>query len=267
MSIIKSILSPILGKRIFQTSFRLLHQLSLSGMHYGAGGNIQKSGELHLLNNLKKKWISDKVNDLIIFDVGANKGSYAIALLEIFKDFNIQIHAFEPSKDTFKLLETELGGIKSMILNSVGCGKEQGVLKIYSTTDSTSGWASLYDRKLDHHGAKMQEIGEVEIVSIDSYCKNKNITHIHFLKLDIEGHELPALEGASDMLQNTAIDYIQFEFGGCNIDSRTYFQDFFYLLEKKYQLYRIVKDGLYPISQYSEVQEIFMNINYLAIRK
>ncbi len=36
----------------------------------------------------------------------------------------------------------------------------------------------------------------------------------HFLKLDIEGHELAALQGAQKLLSRGAVDVIQFELGG-----------------------------------------------------
>ena len=67
-----------------------------------------------------------------------------------------------------------------------------------------------------------------------------------------------------EMLEKNGIKAIQFEFGGTNIDSRTYFQDFYYLLKEKYNIYRILQDGLYEIKQYSELQEIFTTINYFA---
>jgi hypothetical protein len=87
------------------------------------------------------------------------------------------------------------------------------------------------------------------------------------LKLDIEGHELKALNGATQMINSKKIDVIQFEFGGCNIDSRTYFQYFFYLLKDNYYIYRILKDGLFEMPTYKKTYEIFITINYLAVKK
>jgi hypothetical protein len=86
------------------------------------------------------------------------------------------------------------------------------------------------------------------------------------LKLDIEGHELNAIKGAKQMIADKKVDFIQFEFGGCNIDSRTYFQDFYYLLKDKYRIYRILRDGIFEIEQYKETSEIFITVNYLAER-
>jgi hypothetical protein len=107
----------------------------------------------------------------------------------------------------------------------------------------------------------------VEINTIDEFCSANGIRHIHFLKMDVEGNELNILYGAKQMIESDSIDFIQFEFGGCNIDSRTYFQDFFYLLKDRYHIYRILKKGLFQIDTYSEKYEIFTTTNYLAQRK
>lgn len=69
------------------------------------------------------------------------------------------------------------------------------------------------------------------------------------------------------MLASGAVDFIQFEFGGTNIDSRTYFQDFYYLLKDQYNIYRILKDGLFQITQYKEVYEVFITTNFLAQKR
>lgn len=69
------------------------------------------------------------------------------------------------------------------------------------------------------------------------------------------------------MIENGQIDFIQFEFGGCNIYSKTFFQDFYYLLKEKYKLYRILENGLFKLPDYQEIQEIFITINYLSIKK
>jgi len=108
---------------------------------------------------------------------------------------------------------------------------------------------------------------KVEMKTIDCFCEENNIKRIDFLKLDVEGNELKVLEGAKGIIKSGNVDFIQFEFGGCNIDSRTYFQDFYYLLYKDYDLYRILKDGLFHIDKYKEIYECFITTNFFAVRK
>ena len=63
------------------------------------------------------------------------------------------------------------------------------------------------------------------------------------------------------------IDYIQFEFGGCNIDSRTFFIDFWNLLSQTYVFYKIMPTKLIPVKTYDETREIFVCSNFLLERK
>jgi hypothetical protein len=121
---------------------------------------------------------------------------------------------------------------------------------------------------MDHYGVYLGREEDVEIRRIDTFCKEQGIGRIGFLKLDIEGHEFRALQGASAMIDSGNIDCIQFEFGQCDIDSRTFFQDFYYLLKGNYTIYRILKNGLHEIRGYKETYELFRGTtNYLAIRK
>ena len=69
------------------------------------------------------------------------------------------------------------------------------------------------------------------------------------------------------MMKSDKIKFIQFEFGGTDIDARIFFWDFYMLLKEKYNLYRIVKDGIYPIPDYSEDLEIFSYVNFFAEHK
>jgi hypothetical protein len=69
------------------------------------------------------------------------------------------------------------------------------------------------------------------------------------------------------MIASGAIDWIQFEFGRCNIDSRTYLRDFFGLLNSHYVIYRLLRNGFRPIRHYHETYEIFTTTNFIAIRR
>jgi hypothetical protein len=69
------------------------------------------------------------------------------------------------------------------------------------------------------------------------------------------------------MLAEGRISSIQWEFGGTNIDSRTFFRDFFYLLNDQYRIFRVVKDGIHPVVRYREALEIFDTVNYFAERR
>ena len=260
--IVLNVLKSFAGKKRLQFIFKNIHRFSLYGMNYGNGSHFNESGELNALQYVKKSFNNDKL--LTVFDVGANIGNYSKSLSHFFGD-KIIIHSFEPSKKTFEIYLETTSKTPNIIPNNKGLGAFENKTKLYSNYEG-SGLASLYNRNLEHFGISMDKSEEINISTIDIYCNENNIERIHFLKLDIEGHELDALKGAKEMINKNAIDFIQFEFGGCNIDSRTYFQDFFYLLKNKYRIYRILTDGLFEIVEYKEIYEVFITINYLAER-
>jgi hypothetical protein len=151
-------------------------------------------------------------------------------------------------------------------LFNLGFSDKKESVTLYSNKKG-SGLASIYNRRLNHFNIDLKYKELIHLESLDNFCKNKEIDHINFLKLDIEGHEYKVLKGAKDLISKNSIDFIQFEFGGANIDSRTYFQDFYYLLVPYYNIHRILKDGLMTIDKYKETHENFITTNFLAISK
>ncbi len=251
------------GKAAWQRFFRKLHALSLRGMNFGNGGDLIESGEMFVLSFIKSRFPAGTA--LTVFDVGANIGDYSKKISELMGS-SATIHAFEPSKNTFAALQKNTAGIPSVVLHNFGMTDVPGEMTLYKNS-GFSGLSSVYQRRLDHFNISMNETETITLESIDTFCRTASVSRIHFLKIDIEGNELRTLNGARGMIEQGGIDFIQFEFGGCNIDSRTFFQDFFYLLNERFRIFRIVKDGLVEIESYSENDEVFSTINYLAQRR
>ena len=259
---ISKLLNKIKGVKRNQKFFERLFGFFLSGMNYNISGDFENNGEKNVLKYIKSKTTAEGA---VIFDVGANIGKYSILLSEIFGS-RATIHSFEPSKKTFEIFKETTKNATNITANNFGMSDSENEETLYTNCDG-SGIASLYKRNLDHFGIEMNKNEKIKLSTIYNYCQNNRIEKIDFLKMDIEGHELSALKGAKKMLSAGKIDFIQFEFGGCNIDSRTYFQDFFYALKDNFHIYRILKDGLEEIPRYDEKLEIFITTNYLAERK
>ena len=71
----------------------------------------------------------------------------------------------------------------------------------------------------------------VSLDTVDRYCEAHGVSRIDLLKCDVEGRELDVFHGVSRIFAAGLIGMATFEFGGGNIDTRTYFQDFLYLFE------------------------------------
>lgn len=253
----------VLSKFTSQIFWQNLYLLSLRQMNYGNGGDFKQSGELFVAKFILQKVA--KVPNIVVFDVGAHVGNYTTALNKIFGD-KAKIFSFEPAKESFQILLPKVVDLKNVHPFNIGFSDRESTELLYAEWIS-SGLASLYKRKLDHFGIYMNRMEEVQLSTIDSFCQANNIDKIHFLKLDTEGHEQKILEGALKMINENRIDYIQFEFGGCNIDSKTYFRDFYNYLAQHYRIYRLLENGIKEIPVYKEWNEIFLNVNYLAINR
>lgn len=264
MNIIKKIgtgaIRKISGIR-FQTFWNMVYNISLVGMNLGGGGYFENSGEKYVMKYIRDHVI--KSNYPVLFDVGANIGGYTNELLKYIKTG--EIHCFEPSLNTYQTLCKNVKA-SNVVFNNIGMSSDCSKSTLYYDKEN-SGLASLYKRKLDYYNIDFSKSETVELDTIDHYCAEKKIEVIDFLKMDIEGNEWNALQGGKRMLEQNRIGAIQIEFGGCNIDARIFFRDFWDLLHDRFFVYRLVKDGLYRIKKYDERLECFACTNYLFVCK
>jgi FkbM family methyltransferase len=261
--IVGRLLSPVLGRKRFQRLFEAMYRLSLRGMNIGGGSSTEDSGEETALRYVARRLGAPA--ELTLFDVGANVGHYSLLLADVFGS-RAAIHSFEPSHSTFQKLVSNVGTRPNIVPHNFGFGDKDASVTLYACSEQ-SGLASVYKRRLDHFNLAMDAAETVELRTADDFCQGQRIQQVHLMKLDVEGNEMKVLQGASGLLSSGNVRFIQFEFGGCNIDSRTFFQDFYYLLHGQYAIYRIVRDGLCPVGQYRETCEAFLTTNYLAERK
>lgn len=204
-----------------------------------------------------------KYKPLIFVDIGANKGEYTKFMIKKCPD--LECHLFEPSNLNFEILTKAFYKFSGRVfINKKALSKENSNSTLYADS-SGSGLASLTKRRLDHFNMQMNIEEQIQILRFEDYWKKKDCL-IDYVKIDVEGHELDVLKGFGKIIHNVKL--VQFEFGGCNIDTRTYFQDFWYFFkEKKFKIYRITPRGLTPIKKYSENIESFLTTNYVAFNE
>jgi FkbM family methyltransferase len=263
----RRVLKPCLGHRRFQNLFQATVDVGLAGLNIGEGTDPRSSGERFAAKYVQA-WLGPRSDAAILFDVGANIGNYARSLLEIFGS-SARVWAFEPAEGAFSVLQLKLGGIANLNLRRLALGDRNGTAVLHAPAKGSK-LATLHDMhsRLQQRGLHISVEEQVELSTIDDFCRSEDLERIDFLKLDVEGHELSVLRGASEMIERDAIGAIQFEFGAANLDSRTYFRDFYLLLSPKYSLYRVLQDGLFPIDRYKETHEIFKRAtNYLALSR
>ena len=253
-SLIKNILFSFFGNKFLQNILEKISFASEYFMGIGSGSTVGSSGEKIVFSLIKNR-------SPIIFDVGANKGQFAREALE---NSDGAVYSFEPSQKTFKMMQGSIDNNRHHAFN-IGLGKEQSIMKLYYD-NVASGLASLTKRDLDLMNIYFNKSEDVKIDTIDNFCQKNNISKINLLKIDVEGHELDVLKGATKMFNN--VELVMFEFGGCNIDTKTYFKDFYkFFKNHNMVIYRITPSGyLHKIKYYNETYEQFRTTNFIASR-
>jgi FkbM family methyltransferase len=254
----KIIINKILRIGFLQPVWEKLHSLSIVAMNFWGGAKFEDSGELWVIEHVIKK------NNLqpIIFDVGANKGFYALALQKILGD-KAEIYCFEPSESTYKELQKNIEKIPNIKFFNFGFSDKQEQLTLHSTNES-NGLSSIYE---NNPLTTFNHKETITLNTLNDFCNSNQIKEIDFLKIDVEGHEYKVLLGALNLLKSNKIKIIQFEIGECNIASKTFFRDFFELLKDQYRIFRVLPGGLREVKAYNTIQEVFVCVNYIAINK
>lgn len=200
----------------------------------------------------------------VFIDVGANKGVYTTEVLNRFPRTNCFL--FEPSTCNLSILRGRFKESSNVSVYDLALSDRDGTSMLFADSPG-SGLSSLVKRRLDHFGIPFEYSESVNLVRFDHYWgrnSGRAGETIDWVKVDVEGHELCVLHGFGELIHNVRI--IQFEFGGCNIDTRTYFQDFWYFFKDKgFGLYRVSPAGPVRLDSYHESDEFFSTTNYIAV--
>lgn len=241
------------GKKVGQIIFRL-HK-GFQNLNY----DFQSNGEQWVLEALGR---SGQVSS--VFDVGANHGEWSVIASRIFGE-DTTVHAFEIVPKNCDILRKNLAAFPNVRIVEKGLSREAGSLEMFfdperhSLATSVKGFSEGF-----HHYAPKSQI--LEVTTGDDYCGEVGISHVDFLKIDVEGAEPDVLEGFGRMLSEKHIDVIQFEYGYINIETKFLLKDFHEMLGR----YGMRVGKIYPdhvdFKEYSHMDEDFYGPNYLAIR-
>lgn len=126
-------------------------------------------------------------------DAGANKGFYSLALSKIYS----KIVAFEPNRSVAApLIAASLPGVE--IIHVGLSSSESATATLYvpiSNGVSLPGWGSLDEHNCP--GSTGVDAQEIQLRTLDSF----RFENVGFIKIDVEGHELEVMRGASETIQ------------------------------------------------------------------
>lgn len=145
----------------------------------------------------------------IFFDVGANVG-YISALMAGAVGPEGKVYAFEPANTTYKLTRQYITpkSAPNVQLQQMAVSNEDGTATFYDTPRVIErGYAVLGSVDAPADGTPH----EVPVTRIDTFCRKHGVDEIRYLKLDVEGAELMALQGAEPLLKAGKIHYLLVE--------------------------------------------------------
>ncbi len=204
----------------------------------------------------------------VVVDVGANMGNWSEQVL--LHHANIEAHLFEAIPQTYyTLVQNFAGNLKqgNIFLNNIALSKDEKIQE-YFFYPQDSGLSTMYRRKSVEQQLNLNTPTRLSLATttLDQYCQQRNIHHLHFLKIDVEGAELDVLLGASRLLKSGSIDIVQFEYGGTYQDAGTTLRQVYELLEEyNYFIFKIEPDDLEFMPIFSLDYEDYQYSNFLAI--
>ena len=152
-------------------------------------------------------WVEVARTAAVIFDVGANAGIYSLEALAAHP--TAVVHAFEPTPEIAGWLRgtIELNGLDGLLVHemAVACETGRATLRRYRGETGINEGMN-YITHDDGPGCE-----RISTVRLDEFCQSRGIDYIDLMKLDIQGNEAAALEGAGRLISDGRIGMIFME--------------------------------------------------------
>ncbi|MDR0571598.1 MAG: FkbM family methyltransferase [Rickettsiales bacterium] len=137
----------------------------------------------------------------IIFDIGAYYGDTAL-FFDSAVSPNGKVYAFEPNSN-----------IAAVLKSNISKNKRTNIIVVEKGLSDTNSKSSLFNKEGASHivsvaqseylagsSSPTDQILDIELTTIDDYIHLENIKKIDLIKMDIEGHETAAINGAKQTL-------------------------------------------------------------------
>jgi FkbM family methyltransferase len=178
----------------------------LINQHTYAYGAFERPMIEYLRDNIFHRcpWFSEGV----FLDIGSNIGTYSLTFHSLFS----RVIAFEPSEEAYKrsLKNVKLNGISNIDVRQAALSDscEPRIFRQYvSGNVGASGFVS------DISELAGSDLKELAPSLGDEFIIRNNISHVAFLKIDVEGHEAHVINGLRDTIKKWS-PIILFEWDG-----------------------------------------------------
>jgi FkbM family methyltransferase len=157
---------------------------------------VSSAFEKQDVNEMSKriKKALDSRKQVLFVDIGANFGKYTVLMGKLFSTYGKQfkILSFEPEKNTYKLLQKniKLNRLSNVSAYNLALGNLDGKSSFYLDKDTE------YITRIYNPGSPSLY---VKTAKLDDFLPKPSRELEIFVKLDVEGHEVPVLRGAKSL--------------------------------------------------------------------
>jgi FkbM family methyltransferase len=228
-------------------------------------GALDCANEVNAISYLLERAGRKSSVGMFVLDIGGNLGDWTYEANKRWPGSDFVI--FEPSATALTQLRNRFSSAQNIKIIAQAISDTVGKAKLFSDAPG-SGLGSLSQRDLTYLGINFSYEETVQVDTLDNYLFG-TAKSVSILKIDVEGHELSVLQGATDLFaSDRKPTIVQFEFGGACIDTKIFFRDLWKFFEDyEYDFFRIGKNKLHQMSKYKEEYEIFKTTNIIAVSK
>lgn len=138
--------------------------------------------------------------DDVVIDCGANIGlfsAYAAAQ-------GCKVYAFEPQAEQLGAILNMCSELNGKRISHIPCAlaDQQGTAEFI--IDHMTDTSRLLSGELEHRNTSLDNVVNVDVITIDSFVESHNLKRVDFIKADIEGAERKMLRGAVQVLREFA---------------------------------------------------------------
>lgn len=182
---------------------------------------------------------SQRGNRGFMLDVGGHRGES----FEEFAEHGWNVHSFEPNPANHPYIQKRIEAAKGRVTLfpvAVSDTPQKGLA--FYLSDESTGISSLHAFHETH-----KEGFVVDAVTLSEHCREHGITHVDFLKIDVEGHDFFVLKGID--WEHVAPDVVVCEFEDRKTVPLGYdYRDMAdFLVERGYH---VIVSEWYPIQRY-----------------
>ena len=180
---------------------------------------------------------------MTFLDVGANVGYYTLMAAWLVGD-NGSVHSFEPTPETFNILQSNAEQKQNVQLNKFALSYESGTIRFNDYGAHLMGRNSKFQQNLDAKKKQnMEPVSyEVPATTIDEYVTQNDVCP-NFIKIDTEHSEYDILQGMRNTL-NSYHPVISIEVGDDDIEGvPSCNQIIEFLTAEGYQAYEFRNNG------------------------